>query len=104
MFRYFVVAVLLSMSVLARAFAVKSSVGVGVFSGSLLTSLKRTKCDASSTTALNAATIDISTNPLTDKSRLPPFRQIKTEFVLPAVESDLNKLKNDFKGNSTPKS
>lgn len=67
--------------------------GIGIISHSLFlhASSRTATCDAS----LKASP---STNPLLWKDGIPRFKEIKPEHVVPALEADLSKLKEEFKG------
>ncbi len=88
-----------SFAFIAR-FAASRPLGVGLLSHSLFT-LSQPK-HAASCESLGAAVVitDVaaSANPLLDKSSLPRFKEIKPVHFVPALETDLNKLKSEFKG------
>ena len=84
----------------ARAISTKSY-SIGVLSFSLVSSLakKRSSATCSSSTELSMTTTPIKENALLKKDSLPLFNDIDPKKdVAPAIEFDLNNLKQSFKG------
>jgi hypothetical protein len=80
----------------SRAFIARSSM-TAFLSGSFF-SAHNVRCDANGSKLHMSTVSSPVTNPLLDKSKLPKFDSIKSEHVLPAVQSDLKELKTNFEG------
>lgn len=91
----------------ARALSTKAS-SFGVLSFSLVSSLakKKSTCSSDGTTKLAAATtttaatsiLSLKDNALLKRDGLPLFNEIDPKQVVPAIEFDLNNLKQNFQG------
>ena len=89
------------MSLIFRAVGAKSYC-FWVLSVSMMTSrqLEEHKCTV---VHCHASKLHVSAiNPLSKKDALPLFQEIETKDVMPAIKTDLDKLKTDFKGMYDP--
>ena len=85
---------LVIMSVFVRALSWRSAtMGMFVSGGSIFSSA-RAKCESRQ---FMSTAVEIDANPLADKKVLPKFNDILPIHVIPAIQTDLTALTNNFK-------
>jgi hypothetical protein len=91
------VSVFLTMSTASKIFKSMYGrpLGVGILSNAIYFGGKGVRCE---NLTINAKSGDLANNPLCKKDGLPLFNEIKANHVGPAIQYDINKMKNDFAG------